>query len=290
MRQLVLLSIFVLGCSLQSEGTSPEAELVSDSSSVIDTSSGDTNVAPDDTISVSDDTLDTTPVELDSAKPDTGVVDTSMPDTAKPDTSMPDTTMPDTAPPDTGPKDTGPVDVGPEAPPPSLSITSTSISDYTIDLAAGTRDWAHWGHTTTDAFNRKKGLALISKGTQTGALSFESLVYHFAWSNGDPLATMADTKRGLQLSSAGDSVSFDAKCDPFMESTLDLWMSATGGTTTVTATLPDATTGPAVTTIPGGVYVVTVKYRSATAAGAVKIDIKKTDSTAYSSFFAAALR
>jgi hypothetical protein len=297
MRKLLLLSMFFCGCSLQTDGTSSEGDVVEDSAVSIDTSSGDTNVVLDDTGEAPDTSVADTGVvavdsTVDTAKPDTAVVDTFKPDTFVPDTFMPDTFMPDTFMPDTFMPDTSVVDTAPEAPPPSLNVMSTTLSAYNVDLTAmGTRDWAHWGHDTVDAFNRKKDVALITKGTRTGGASFESLVFHFSWTNGTPILTMPDSKRGLQFSNNGEGVTFLVKGDPFLESTLDIWCGSTGGNASITGTLTDATTGSSTATIsPTAAYVVTFKFRPATAAGSLKVEFKKTDNLSYSSLNAAALR
>jgi hypothetical protein len=290
MRRLLPIVVVVAGCSLQSEGTGVNEGVDAEA---IDSSIGTDSFIDNDTGSIPEDSsiAETTTIDsgIDSAK-----ADTSKPDTLVVDTSVVDTSMPDTKPVDTGPTDTGPPDMGPETPGPTLTIVTTSLSTFNVDLSAGSpRDWAHWAQPATDSFNRKLGGSMIAKGTRMGASTFESLVFHFAWTGGDPTATMMDTKRGLQLDTVGNAVAFDVAGDPTTELTLDTWASSTGGSTLVTASLSDAPATSATTTLTAGVYMVTFKYRTASAAGKIKVEFKRTeagDVGTYSSFFAAVVR
>jgi hypothetical protein len=269
--KLFALAVLAAGCSLQSEGLGTDSPDLTDKV--------DSSVAPDTALQEAS-IVDSTPI-------DSGV-DTSVPDTSMPETSVPDTSMPDTK-----PIDTGPPDVGPETPGPTLSVMTSTLATFNVNLSDGARDWAHWGHPATDSFNRKSGGMMITKGTRTAVSTFESLVYHFAWSGGDPTPTMADTKRGLKLDTVGNAVTFEVSGDPSSERTLDVWASATGGATVVTGTLSDAATGSVATTLTAGVYLVTFKYRTASMSGKLKVEIKRTEAgavDAYSAFFAAAVR
>lgn len=287
MRRLLALAVVVAGCSLQSEGTGVDEAL---GDTAVDSSLANDSFVDNDTGTARDDSPDS-PEETTTI--DSGV-DSPLPESSTPDTSMPDSKSVDMGPPDTGPPDTGPPDMGPEAPGPTVTVTNSSLSSFTVDLSAGKpRDWAHWGHTMSGSFNRMSGGAMLAKGTSTGASTYESLVYRFSWSGGEPpTSSVTDTRRGLQLDTVGDSVTFEATGQPgMMETTLDGWASTTGGATLVTATLSDAPTGSATTTLSGtAAYLMTFKYRTA---GKIKIEIKRTDagmSGQYSAFFAAVVR
>jgi hypothetical protein len=289
----IWLAIGLCGCSLSSEGSAPFDEALGDTGTTV----ADTTV----TIDSGEPIVDTaTPEDTATPPPDTTTTDTTMAidtimpiDTTMPDTTMPDTTVADTFMPDTAPIDTGTIDMGTDAGGPYVTVSTASISSYNINLSDGSpRDWAHWAHPMTDSWNHKAtGGGWIAKGTRVGSSGFDSLVYHFSWTGGTPTASVTDTSRGLQLDTIGNSVTFDVKGDSTSETTLDVWVSATGGSATLTGVLTDASTGSAATTITTGVFRSTFKYRPATAAGRLTVELKKTGGMGnYTAIFAAVVR
>jgi hypothetical protein len=227
---------------------------------------------------------------------DTGAIfvpeDTLAADASEPETTAIDSTMVDSEAPDTAPLDSGAADTAEAPPTTSLSITSRGLgtAGTSVNLTTeGTRDWAHWGHMMTGSFNNKNGSSWIARGTETGASTFESGVINFTWTDGaPPNVAVTAPPRGLTMSTPGENVTFTVQGDPTRELTLLLWASGTGDAT-ITGTLTGSTDSSNSTFV-AGVHEVTFKFRTATTASKLRVEVKKGVLVGTFNVFAAALK
>lgn len=296
---LVTLLVVATGCSLSSEGTGDPGSFGVPPTEDAATS----DVAPpitDSAVPIDDTGSSDTSIVEDSGVAD-AIDDTLAPDTGTPDTGTPDTGMPDTGTPDTGPPDTGTPDAGPDATPVGVLVGSSTASvTETVSLTGlGTLDWAHWGLTSSGSFNHKKGASLITKGTTGGGPArWDDYPVRFSWSDGDPTASVVDTRTGIYHDKKDEHFTFEAAASETTDRTLTVWLTWNGATGTVNAKLSDASApewnGPLPP--PGGsgsgvrpaVYI--FKYRTVKAGEKLVVKVTQTSAGGYVSLLAAALK
>ncbi len=274
-------------------GSSPDSALTTDSGLTAETGPGtDTGTEPADTGTAPTDT-GTTPTDTGTTPTDTGTTPTDT-GTTPTDTG--------TAPTDTGttPTDTGtpPTDTGPVA---ELSCTLASgPTTGSVDLSAGTLDWAHWGLVTKDSWDHKSGGTFFTgRGTTKGGFNtYGSYPVSWTWSGGTPTASMPGpigTLTGIFVGNKDEGFTFDVALTT-TERTLVTWLARNGTTTSVKVSSSDAGIAPFTTTISasgasGNVpATLTCLVRGASTSSKVTVEIMQTNSGGYTSLLSAVVK
>jgi len=246
-------------------GSSPDSALTTDSGLTAETGPGtDTGTEPADT--------GTAPTDTGTTPTDTG-----------------------TTPTDTG---TPPTDTGPVA---ELSCTLASgPTTGSVDLSAGTLDWAHWGLVTKDSWDHKSGGTFFTgRGTTKGGFNtYGSYPVSWTWSGGTPTASMPGpigTLTGIFVGNKDEGFTFDVALTT-TERTLVTWLARNGTTTSVKVSSSDAGIAPFTTTISasgasGNVPAnLTCLVRGASTSSKVTVEIMQTNSGGYTSLLSAVVK
>ncbi|MEV6344212.1 hypothetical protein [Actinoplanes sp. NPDC051851] len=97
---------------------------------------------------------------------------------------------------------------------PSLSVGLSSVPSDVDLTEEGTRDWIHWGLTSSTSVDRRSGTAVITDLGGTSRGRYSNNPQTFSWSNGKPTDTVSGTPTGIYSCGEGSGFTLRVPASP----------------------------------------------------------------------------